>query len=182
MSGTTAPGRGDAASPSRGLETAGKGSDSDAFADEHAYASLPLVLLLTSDEGFVEAARRRDLDGEPDENRNAKRSTAAEPSPAKKKTSVLTALFGALARLARRGGFSAAGPRASSDAASASAVFARALALGAMANIAPRCARVDAATAGKLVGALDAFERRERLFRARGGGSSAEALALGDLE
>ena len=181
MSGTTAPGRGDAASPSRGLETAGKGSDSDAFADEHAYAALPLVLLLTSDEGFVEAARRRDLDGEADENRNAKRSTAAEPSPAKKKTSVLTALFGALARLARRGGFSAAGPRASSDAASASAVFARALALGAMANIAPRCARVDAATAGKLVGALDAFERRERLFRARGGGSSAEALAVGDL-
>lgn len=180
MSGTTAPGRGDAASPSRGLETAGKGSDSDAFADEHAYAALPLVLLLTSDEGFVEAARRRDLDGEPDETRNAKRSTAAEPSPAKKKTSVLTALFGALARLARRGGFGAAGSRASSDAASASAVFVRSLALGAMANIAPRCARVDAATAGKVVGALDAFERRERLFRARGG-ATAEALAVGDL-
>ena len=47
----------------------------------------------------------------------------------------------------------------SSDAASASAVFARALALGALANIAPRCARVwtPPQRAEKLVGALDAL-------------------------
>ena len=72
----------------------------------------------------------------------------------------------------------------SSDAASASAVFARALALGALANIAPRCARVDAATAGKLVGALDAFERRERAFRRASSPDeplAPEALAVGDL-
>jgi hypothetical protein len=181
MSGTTAPGRGDAASPSRGLETAGKGSDSDAFADEHAYAALPLALVLTSDEGFVEAARRRDSESA---GLGPVKTPSQTPSPAQSRT-VLTALFGALARLARRGGFGALkASGSSSDAASASAVFARALALGALANIAPRCVRVDAATAGKLVGALDAFERRERAFRRASSPDeplAPEALAVGDL-
>ena len=178
-SGTTAPSRGDAASPSAstsGLETA-----ADAFADEHAYAALPLALVLTSDEGFVEAARRRDSESA---GLGPTKTPSQTPSPAQSRT-VLTALFGALARLARRGGVGALkASGSSSDAASASAVFARALALGALANIAPRCARVDAATAGKLVGALDAFERRERAFRRASSPDeplAPEALAVGDL-
>ena len=178
-SGTVAPSRGDAASPSAstsGLETA-----ADAFADEHAYAALPLALVLTSDEGFVEAARRRDSESA---GLGPTKTPSQTPSPAQSRT-VLTALFGALARLARRGGFGALkASGSSSDAASASAVFARALALGALANIAPRCARVDAATAGKLVGALDAFERRERAFRRASSPDeplAPEALAVGDL-
>ena len=178
-SGTMAPSRGDAASPSAstsGLETA-----ADAFADEHAYAALPLALVLTSDEGFVEAARRRDSESA---GLGPTKTPSQTPSPAQSRT-VLTALFGALARLARRGGVGALkASGSSSDAASASAVFARALALGALANIAPRCARVDAATAGKLVGALDAFERRERAFRRASSPDeplAPEALAVGDL-
>jgi hypothetical protein len=153
----------------------------DAFADEHAYAALPLALVLTSDEGFVEAARRRDSESA---GLGPVKTPSQTPSPAQSRT-VLTALFGALARLARRGGFGALkASGSSSDAASASAVFARALALGALANIAPRCARVDAATAGKLVGALDAFERRERAFRRASSPDeplAPEALAVGDL-
>ena len=192
-SGTTAPPRAlgdeEAASPSasRRPEPAAAG---DAFADEHAYAALPLALLLASDEGFVEAARRRDFEGDPEgiEAGPAKtpERSAKEPSPEAPKKSVLTALFGALARLARRGGFGGipSGGSLSSDAASASVIFARALALGALASIAPRCARVDAATAGKLVSALDAFERRERFFARRkkpDAPATPEALAVGDL-
>lgn len=178
-SGTTAPSRGGAASPSasRRLETPTAG---DAFADEHAYAALPLTLVLASDEGFVEAARRRDFDGEPRFDGRGAAKTPETQTPLPRGASVLTALFGALARLARRGGFGGIGG-ASSDAASARAVFTRALTLGALANIAPRCAGVDAATASKLVSALDAFERRERAFGRRPGGATLEALAVGDL-
>ena len=178
-SGTVAPSRGDAASPS--ASTSGPETAADAFADEHAYAALPLALVLTSDEGFVEAARRRDSESA---GLGPVKTPSQTPSPAQSRT-VLTALFGALARLARRGGFGALkASGSSSDAASASAVFARALALGALANIAPRCVRVDAATAGKLVGALDAFERRERAFRRASSPDeplAPEALAVGDL-
>ena len=178
-SGTIAPSRGDAASPS--ASTSGPETAADAFADEHAYAALPLALVLTSDEGFVEAARRRDSESA---GLGPVKTPSQTPSPAQSRT-VLTALFGALARLARRGGFGALkASGSSSDAASASAVFARALALGALANIAPRCVRVDAATAGKLVGALDAFERRERAFRRASSPDeplAPEALAVGDL-
>ena len=178
-SGTMAPSRGDAASPS--ASTSGPETAADAFADEHAYAALPLALVLTSDEGFVEAARRRDSESA---GLGPVKTPSQTPSPAQSRT-VLTALFGALARLARRGGFGALkASGSSSDAASASAVFARALALGALANIAPRCVRVDAATAGKLVGALDAFERRERAFRRASSPDeplAPEALAVGDL-
>ena len=175
-SGTIAPSRGDAASPS--ASTSGPETAADAFADEHAYAALPLALVLTSDEGFVEAARRRDSE-------SAGLGPVKTPFEKTQSRTVLTALFGALARLARRGGFGALrASGSSSDAASASAVFARALALGALANIAPRCVRVDAATAGKLVGALDAFERRERAFRRASSPDeplAPEALAVGDL-
>ena len=178
-SGTTAPSRGGAASPSasRRLETPTAG---DAFADEHAYAALPLTLVLASDEGFVEAARRRDFDGEPRFDGRGAAKTPETQTPLPRGASVLTALFGALARLARRGGFGGIGG-ASSDAASARAVFTRALTLGALAKIAPRCAGVDAATASKLVSALDAFERRERAFGRRPDGATLEALAVGDL-
>ena len=71
--------------PTSGLETA-----ADAFADEHAYAALPLALVLTSDEGFVEAARRRDSESA---GLGPTKTPSQTPSPAQSRTALTGAVW-----------------------------------------------------------------------------------------
>lgn len=149
---------------------------------EHAFVFLPVLVRLSCDLSFVEAARRRVV-GEMDLPGSANPSNSTNRS-------VLSEMFRSLTAVARRGGF----PSGASGSSGASSAYCRSLALGAMANIAHRCVSIDPQTASKLVGTLDAFERKERslmkssaAMNAKSDGDeppkkpSLQALAFGEL-
>lgn len=169
------------------------GSDTDETRNERrgvaSFVLLPLLTQVTNDANFVETARRLGVDSaiggvlvfDSDVNRaDHRRGTGAakpehdEATHQSNRPSVLTKTFQTLAKVTRSGGSTcsascAKSPRSERGADSA---YARSLALGGLSNIASRVVGVDAQTASRLVGALDAFERKERSLR--DGGAAGE--------